>query len=56
MPHSHSNQVDKMTIDLETLMDKLEYYKLEYLNMDADAYYFPGEMPIQVCPFSFFLF
>jgi len=43
-------KVDKMTIDLETLMDKLEYYKLEYQNMDADAYYFPGEMPIQIAP------
>jgi len=43
-------KVDKMTSELETLMDKLEFHKIEYETMDADAYYYPGVLPIQIAP------
>jgi len=43
-------KLDKLTAELETLMDKLEYQNIEFKGMEQDSYYAPGAKPVQIAP------
>lgn len=46
----YQSKVDKLTSQLEPLMDRVELLQKEIDDMNVEAYYFPGGKPIQIAP------